>query len=306
MKRKPILISILILLSVVLFSLIHWDIPVQDLKVKYTNTSSKFMDIDGIQVHYRDEGKGMPLVLIHGTGASLHTWDNWTEILKSNHRVIRMDLPAFGLTGPHPKKNYSINSYTNFLTKFFSKLQIDSLYLAGNSLGGNIAWNYAADHQNNVKKLILIDPSGYPTGKKPSFIFRIAKTPILNSIVRYITPKSIIRKNLKQVYFDDQKVTEELVDRYHELALREGNRQAFIDRVKTSFKNNTKKLKTLYVETLVLWGAEDQWIPVHLGDNFVQDIPSSNLVVVPNTGHVPMEESPKESIKPVIDFLKKE
>ncbi len=306
MKKKYILIFVLTLFLILVYSLINWDIPLEELKATYANPSSKFINIDGMQVHYRDEGTGVPVVLIHGTGASLHTWDDWTATLKENYRVIRMDLPAFGLTGPHPKQKYNIHSYTHFLDTFFSQLRIDSLYLVGNSLGGQIAWNYAADNSNKVKKLVLIDPSGYPTNKKPSFIFRIAKTPIINSILRYITPKSIIRKNLEQVYFDDQKITDELVNRYHQLALREGNRQAFIDRAKTSFVDNTHKLKTLRVASLILWGAQDEWIPVSQGDKFIRDIPSAQLIVLPNTGHVPMEENPQKSVRHAIDFFQKE
>jgi pimeloyl-ACP methyl ester carboxylesterase len=137
---------------VVLISrLIYWDIPVEELKLEYANEQSEFMELNGLSVHYRDEGEGMPVVLVHGTAASLHTWDDWTNTLKEHYRVIRMDIPAFGLTGPDPKGDYSIDGYVGFLAQFLDQLHIDSMYLAGNSLGGNIAWNFASEHPDKVK-----------------------------------------------------------------------------------------------------------------------------------------------------------
>ena len=124
----------------------HADIAVDDLKAKYTNTESEFMDLDGMKVHYRDEGNpsdSIPLVLIHGTSSSLHTWDAWVQDLLPSHRIIRLDMPAFGLTGPNPQQDYSLDYYAHFLHEFLGKLSVKHIYLAGNSLGGSIAWHYA-------------------------------------------------------------------------------------------------------------------------------------------------------------------
>ncbi|MBQ4819178.1 alpha/beta hydrolase [Aquimarina sp. MMG016] len=304
-KKKVIFLLIITLLLLFLYSLVVWDIPVDELKLKYANQTSKFININGMDVHYRDEGQGIPIVLIHGTGASLHTWNHWADGLTKNYRVIRMDLPAFGLTGPNPSSKYSIKAYTDFVNEFLSQLQVDSCYMVGNSLGGHIAWNFVADYPDKVKKLILIDASGYPSSseKKTPWVFKLARTPVINSVVRYITPKSMVRKNLEQVYFDDQKITDELVDRYYDLMLREGNRQAFIDRIKTQHNSNVEKLKKVNAETLVLWGADDLWIPLQQGQGLVNELPNAELVILENTGHVPMEESPDESLFEVIKFL---
>jgi len=303
MNKKYSLFFIIFLFLISFCVAVNPDIPVEELKRKYANSSSKFMDVMGMQVHYRDEGKGPTIVLIHGTASSLHTWDSWANELKKKYRVIRIDLPGFGLTGPDPNKGYSIQNYTHFLSQFLSKFQLDSLYLAGNSLGGNISWNYAADHPSSVKKLILIDPSGYPMNKKPSMIFKIAKTPVINSIVRHITPKFIIKNNLKQVYFDDTKVTKELITRYHDFTLREGNRQAFIDKTNSSFIDSTHKLKNLKTKCLILWGENDLWIPVSNALKFKKVIPNAKLIILPNTGHLPMEENPYESLSYTKHFL---
>ncbi len=301
-KRHLLLVFILIIVNVIFFAITD-DIPIEKLKENYANEQSKFIEIDGMQVHYRDEGKGMPFLLLHGTGASLHTWDEWTARLKDDYRVIRLDLPAFGLTGPHPKRDYRIESYASFVNKFLDTLAIDSLYLAGNSLGGNIAWYYAAGHPDKIKKLILVDPSGYMKKSTLPWVLKLARTPILNLIIKYFTPKSLVENNLKQVYYDESKITPALIDRYYDLTLRKGNRTAFIDRAKTDMTDHSEMLKGIGTPTLIIWGKEDTWIPVSDGELFEANMPNAQLAVLANTGHVPMEENPQESLQAVIDFL---
>lgn len=306
-KQKYFLYALIILLIVLIKGAIYSDISVEELKKEYANEHSKFIEINEMQVHFRDEGEGFPIVLVHGTASSLHTWDAWTNELKKTNRVIRMDLPAFGITGPNKNADYSIESYTTFLHSFVEKLNLEKFHLAGNSLGGNIAWNYAAEHPAKVEKLILVDASGLPTNKEPPAIFKMAKTPVLRSLFLYVTPKMLITKNIKEVYEDDDKVTDELVTRYHKMALRAGNRQAFIDRAKTDFKLdakiNTDRLKSIQTPTLLIWGAKDLWIPLDNGKRMNRILVNSKLEVLENSGHVPMEENPKESLELLKNFL---
>ncbi len=306
-KQKYFLYALIILLIVLIKGAIYSDISVEELKKEYANEYSKFIEINEMQVHFRDEGDGFPIVLVHGTASSLHTWDAWTNELKKTNRVIRMDLPAFGITGPNKNADYSIESYTTFLHSFVEKLNLEKFHLAGNSLGGNIAWNYAAEHPAKVEKLILVDASGLPTNKEPPAIFKMAKTPVLRSLFLYVTPKMLITKNIKEVYADDDKVTDELVTRYHKMALRAGNRQAFIDRAKTDFKLdakiNTDRLKSIQTPTLLIWGAKDLWIPLDNGKRMNRILVNSKLEVLENSGHVPMEENPKESLELLKNFL---
>ena len=306
-KIKYFIYPSIISLVFVIIGGIYSDISVEELKIEYANEYSKFIDINEMQVHFRDEGSGFPIVLIHGTASSLHTWDVWTNELKKTNRVIRMDLPAFGITGPNKDADYSIESYTTFLHSFIEKLNIEKFHLAGNSLGGNIAWNYAAEHPAKIEKLILVDASGLPTNKELPAIFKMAKTPLLRSLLLYVTPKMLIAKNIKEVYADDAKVTDELVTRYHKMTLRVGNRQAFIDRAKTDFKLdakiNTDKLKSIQTPTLLIWGAKDLWIPLDNGKRMDRILVNSKLEVLENSGHVPMEENPRESLELLKNFL---
>ena len=295
-----------IIAIVILFG--HPDIPLNELKAKYTNTESSFISVDGMDVHFRDEGNqtdSIPIVLIHGTASSLHTFDAWTNSLKNSNRVIRIDLPAFGLTGPFPDRNYSIANYTSFIKDFLTALKIKQCVLVGNSLGGQIAWNFTLEQPDMVEKLILIDASGYPLNSKSVPIaFKLAQTPVLKNLLTFITPRFLVRPSVENVYFDTSKVTDSLVERYFELTLREGNRQALVDRFKTSKDISAyKNIKNIKQPTLILWGADDLLIPVENAYRFHKDLPNDTLVILNDSGHTPMEESPIESLELVTNFL---
>ena len=285
------------------------DIPLEELKTKYANESSQFIPMDGMDVHYRDEGNlndSLPIVLIHGTGASLHTFDAWTEDLKKEYRVVRMDLPAYGLTGPLPDRQYSIANYVKFIEHFLAKKGIEKCILGGNSLGGQIAWQFTVKNPNIVEKLILIDAAGYTMkSKSVPIAFRAALVPGLNKLFTFITPPFLAKASVENVYADKSKVSEELANRYFELTLRAGNRQAFVDRMNMSREmNGSELIPTIQQPTLILWGAEDALITPETAYRFQEDLPNDTLVILENSGHVPMEESPEESLKAVLGFLK--
>ena len=307
-KSLKILFSFIIILTIGAFILFfHRDISLDKLKLKYANIQSSFISVKNIDIHYRDEGNqtdSIPIILIHGTGASLHTFDDWTNKLKYSKRVIRLDLPAYGLTGPFVDRDYSILNYTSFLKEFLETLDIKQCIIAGNSFGGEIAWNFALEKPDIVKKLILINSGGFPSSSKSVPIaFRLAQTPVINKVVRFITPFFIVKSSVENVYFDKSKVTDSLVERYFDLCLREGNRQAFIDRLGIGKRNNYINISNIKQPTLILWGADDLLIPVENAYKFQNSLPNNKLVILENSGHVPMEENPFESIKHVIEFL---
>lgn len=285
------------------------DIPLADLKEKYAPPPSAFISVDGMEVHFRDEGRSsdsIPIVLIHGTGASLQTFDGWTSTLSKDRRVIRMDLPGYGLTGPFPDRDYSIENYVSFLKQFLDSMGIETCVLAGNSLGGGIAWRFTSKYPETVERLILIDSTGYPDeAESLPIAFEVAKIPIVKNLFKFITPRLVARSSLENVYSDKTKVTDELVDRYFDLTLREGNREAFVDRFEAK-KDTTayRKIKEITQSTLVLWGEDDRLKPIAAAYRFHSDLPNDTLVILPNLGHVPMEEDPEESLKPVLTFLK--
>ena len=309
-KKLRIILSLALLLIIAVILMFgHRDIPLNDLKIKYANSNSSFIAVNGMDVHFRDEGlqtDTIPIVLIHGTGSSLHTFNEWSDRLKKSHRVIRMDLPAYGLTGPFPDENYTMANYTAFLKDFLTALNIKQCVLAGNSLGGAIAWNFTLEQPSMVTKLILIDASGYPIASKSVPIaFSLAKIPVINKLLSFITPRFLVRASVENVYFDSSKVTDLVVERYFNLTLRAGNRKAFVDRLKTPKDTSTyNNIKYIQQPTLILWGSQDLLIPVENAYKFHQDLPNNTLVILDDTGHTPMEESPLESLEPVLNFLK--
>ena len=280
------------------------NVSVETLKKQYTDSNSQFISVDGLEVHYKDEGRGFPIVLLHGTSASLHTWDAWTKELIKNYRVIRMDLPAFGITGPNATNQYDLETYNRFLEQFLNQLKVDNFVLAGNSLGGSIGWYYASDHQEQVKQLILLDPGGFPSEKEHPLIFRLAEIPVVNQLLKHITPRSFVKDNLKEVYFDDSKISEALIDRYHQMILREGSRKAFIEKANLEVQDDTDRLSLVKAPTLIIWGEDDLWIPVGNAVRFMKELANSSLIVMEETGHVPMEERPAESVAHALKFIK--
>lgn len=304
LKNQKTRLIIYGLLGVLLLGkyLVSPDKTAEELYPKYAASPSMFMELDGRKIHYRDEGEGEVIVLIHGTGASLHTWQAWAEKLRENYRVIRLDLPAYGLTGADPQKRYTSKDYVDLIDSFLTQLNVKKFHIGGNSLGGLVAWLYTTYHQEKVEKLLLLDPSGFPFDATP-MVIKLAKTPVLNLFIRYFTPKAFIEKNLKEVYYDEERISQETVDRYYDLTLFENNRQAFIDRSYIEREDYTNRIKTIKVPTLILWGAEDAWIPVSDAAKFKAALPQAVVKIMPSTGHVPMEERPEESLAIALDFL---
>ncbi|MCE2790462.1 MAG: alpha/beta hydrolase [Saprospiraceae bacterium] len=286
--------------AVVLITLIVFyqgEIPVEKLKGKYADGHSQFMPLMGMNIHYRDEGNtadSLPLLLIHGTSSSLHTWDSLVNRLSPFKRIIRLDLPAFGLTGPNPGQDYSIGFYNRVIDSFLIRLNINRYAIAGNSLGGSIAWHQAIYTPEKISRLILINSGGYPKQEEKGNIgFKLAAMPVVGTLLSKFTPKALIRRSIEDVYSNDALISDKLIDRYFDLLLREGNRKATITLFKKPSRPEPDRIKTIQTPTLIIWGEDDQLIDVANAYRFKEDIPNSRLLVIPQSGHVPMEETPE-------------
>ena len=284
------------------------DRSVDALKARWAAPPSRFVTLQGMQVHVRDEGPRddpTPIVLIHGTSASLHTWDGWVAALSPHRRVVRMDLPGFGLTGPAPDGDYSMARYTGFMRDLLDLLNIDQAVLAGNSLGGGIAWQTALAHPTRVRQLVLVDATGYPLQPQSMPIgFRLAQMSWLAPVTQKVLPRSMIAASVRNVYGDPSKVSPELVDRYLELTLRAGNRGALVERFRQSPSGEfTAQIPQVRQPTLILWGGQDRLIPPDNALHFQRDIAGSRLVMFDALGHVPHEEDPAQTVAAVQDFL---
>lgn len=292
-------------LLLVFWLLLNWhnDIPVHELALRYGYPDSQFIEIEGHTVHYRITGKGEPIILLHDAYSSLHTWAEWTDSLSQRYQVISLDLPGFGLTGPHPQGSYSAFMYAAFLDQFVQRIGLKRFHLAGNGLGAEIAWFYATDHANRLRKLILLDAPGFEA-KSSSMLHVLARAPMINKALWRITPKSYIRLMLEDVYADDQKINGNLVQRHFELLLRPGSRQAFTDRAQVIENRPPAVLvENIRTPTLILWGAEDTRISPEYAYIFHNKIRRSALRIYQNTGHWPQEENARQSVKDVRAFL---
>jgi pimeloyl-ACP methyl ester carboxylesterase len=267
-----------------------------------------FIDVAGMRVHVRDEGlrdDPVPIILLHGTSASLHTWDGWVRELEPARRVIRVDMPGFGLTGPAPDGDYTIEAYVRFATAVLDHFGIEHCVLAGNSFGGWVAWETALAQPDRVNALILVDSAGYAIrSQSVPIAFRIAKIPVLNRLMEVTLPRSLIESSLRNVYGDPSKVTPELVDRYYEITLRQGNRKSLVQRfVQAPLGIDEQRIKELKVPTLILWGGRDRLIPLEYAGLFNRDIAGSELVVFDDLGHVPQEEDAARTVSAAKAFL---
>ena len=337
--------TILLLIAPLLLLLVgcQTDLALVDLKARWAGPSSRFLPMDGIEVHWRDEGPAHlapdalvapaapsaassassasstssnvadpdaeppAILLLHGTGSSLHTWDGWARQMSPTVRVVRLDLPGFGLTGPHPSGDYSGTATVDFLERFANAAGLKRFAIAGNSLGGYYAWRFALRHPERVSALVLIDAVGYPIepGTSGAVALELARMPVVSELMRFAPIRGTVERSLKDTYADDSKVTPELVDRYEQLMLRPGNRTAMGDRARAERRPvGWQRLPELRVPTLIQWGGADRWVPIGHAERFRKDIPDSRLVLYPSLGHLPMEEDPQTTSRDAMTFLR--
>jgi pimeloyl-ACP methyl ester carboxylesterase len=306
LKRLTILILLLIGGGIAL----AWT-PDRDpvaLRAAYATAPSRFVDLgDGLIVHVRDEGpRDAPaIVLLHGSNASLHTWDPWASRLAARYRIIRYDQPGHGLTGPHPRGDYRAAAYADVLERLARKLGLERFVLGGNSMGGWVAWNYALAHPERLRGLALIDASGAP-GASPKRLplgFRIARSGFA-PMMEHLTPRWIVARSVEQSMHVQSAITPAMIDRYWELLLYPGNRAATGARARTPRNELSPQLAArITTPTLLLWGAEDRLVPVAGARWFAAHIPGARLQVMPGIGHIPMEEAPAASARILEDWL---
>lgn len=305
MKHLAKLVVAVFGLCFVLIALgIRADRPAAEVEARRASAPSKFIEVDGLRVHYRDRGSGPAMVLLHGSNSSLFTWEGWTAQLISDHRVIALDLPGHGLTGPDIRARYSPRAMAEVVDAFVAKLGVARFVLAGNSMGGGVAWNYTLAHPQKVEQLILVDSHGWPREEPRPFGFRMYATPILGSLARWFTPRFLIARSVRDTYGEPARVTPALIDTYEDFLLRDGNREATRQRFLLPPDNAASaRIGEIRAPTLILWGGRDRWILPKYAQRFAGAIAGSQLVVFDALGHIPMEEDPATTVAVVRSFL---
>ena len=303
MKKSTVAGAVIVLIAIIgilghnYFGLT--DLPVAELHTKYDN-DSHYVDVLGASVRIKESGSGKPLLLLHGFAASADTWDGWRQALSSHYRVIAVDLPPFGLTGPLPGRVMNTQELQNFMDALVAQLGLTQFYLAGNSLGGDVAWNYVLRHPGQVKKLILVDSAGYPS--KAPLQIKLMSAPVLRNIAMHFSPRFIVAESVREVYGHPENVTEAQIQRYHDFMRREGSRPAVSDLAR-SLHFDATAVKQIAIPTLILWGGRDTWIPPDNARRFHHDIAGSQLIIYDELGHIPMEEDPARTAADVLSFL---
>jgi pimeloyl-ACP methyl ester carboxylesterase len=287
------------------------DVPMDALKARYASPASQFVELSpGFTVHLRDEGpRDAPaLLLVHGSNASLHTWEPWVQRLSESYRVVTLDLQGHGLTGPIPSGCYTSACMAETVEAVRARLGLETMALAGNSMGGGVAIAYALAHPKRVSALILVDSGGAPIRRegRPPIGFRIAQTPLLRDIGALITPRSVIAETLDKSVSVKSVANEAAVDRYWELLRAPGNREATMQRFAAygPSKLTPQSFRPLAdTPVLILWGEEDALIPVSAGRWLKSAMPWASLQVYPGIGHLPQEEAADRSAADVRAFL---
>jgi len=310
------LVALVLVAFIALFAL--WgalDKSTEELLPKYASAASQFVTLpSGATVHFRDEGHpdGPVLLLVHGSNASLHTWEPWVKILSDEYRVITLDLPGHGLTGTHESDDYSRAGQVAFVKALVDHLGLRGFVMGGNSMGGGVTLQYAVTHGEDLTGLIPVSSSGMPRDagtSSPPLAFRLAATPVINQLMLVITPRSIVENGLKHSIEDDSLVTEAMIDRYFDMTLHDGNRGATRARFQ-GYANRgaaddglSEALKDVDLPTLIIWGENDPLIPVESAHKMKEALPQAKLVIYENVGHIAMEEVPETSAAEVRAFM---
>ncbi|MGW4331097.1 alpha/beta fold hydrolase [Nocardia sp. NPDC004573] len=263
----------------------------------YIDPDSRFAIIEGRNLHYKRAGTGPAVLLLHGSGSSLHCFDEVAAALSSSFDVIRPDLPGFGLTGPRADRDYRIQTYAETVAAFLDAIGVSKASVVGNSLGGNIAWNFALDHQQRGDRLVLINATGYP-GKSLPLALRLARNPIGRVLMRNLASRSATERNLRSAVGSRKSVVDDaMVDRVHAMLTRPGNQEAFIDFANTDQIDRTTEIPAIAAPTLVLRSASVD------GQFFTRDIPGSLERIHPSGGHLLPDEDPEWVASALLNFL---
>jgi len=280
------------------------DLDRATLERTYLANPADMRVVQGVNLHVRDSGpRNAPAVLmLHGMGGSLHSWEPWAQALTPQLRVIRLDLPGSGLSSPDPTGNYSDPRSIELILALLDQLQLDKASVVGHSMGGRIAWTLAATHPERVNKLVLVAPDGFAS---PGFEYgKPPEVPGTLQLMRYSLPKWLLRMNLEPAYANAASMTDERATRYHALMLAPGSREALLARMQQSVLTDpVPLLQRITAPTLLVWGKQDAMIPFTNAADYTRAISGSRLVAFDGVGHLPQEEAAEASLTPVKDFL---
>lgn len=286
-------------------ALVYRDTPAAAVDAKWATPPSRFIEIDGVRVHYRDEGQGPAIVLVHANYASLFMWEPWAAALKDRYRVVRLDLTAHGLTGPDPSGDYSLPRTVAMFGQFVDALGLQRFTLGGTSLGGTVAMHYTVAHPARVERLILVNPGSLERDVRGRSTPR--EIPRIADLFAYVTPRFLASGLLNSSYGDRSRLTDAVIDEWYEMWMREGNRPAMLARLRQYVSGDVEgKIGAVRVPVLLLWGEKNPRVPVALAYEFrklLTGAPEVRLQILEGVGHMAVHEAPQETARRVRAYL---
>ena len=292
------------ILAILMYGLWTPDLERAELEKRYVASSPQMLDVDGLKVHYKETGpQAAPaLLLMHGFGSSLQAWDDWSLKLEQKYRVIRLDLPGFGLTGASPANDYSEEKDLAILTHFADKLGLEKFSIIGHSMGGKMAWTLAASQPERVQALVLMAPDGFPEAK--DFGTKPYEVLAVTGLIKYFLPKYLVRKSIEPAFAEADALSDARVNRYYDMLRAPGVRAAILERSnQTIYTDPVPRLKAIKAPTLLIWGEQDQMIPSTNAKSYANVLSNSTTVLVPKLGHLLQEEQPEKGLTAVMQFL---
>ena len=298
----------LVVIAILAFAVAAWvyrDIPAEVLEAKYGDPeTSKFIDLDGVRMHYRDEGEGPAIVMLHAHWGSLLMWDSWAAALKDKYRVVRFDMTSHGLTGPDPSGDYSLGRNVDLLERLTDALDIDEMILVGTSVGGTISIHFTSANPERVKQLVLVNPGSL--NRRIVDPNKPLELPPGADILKYITPRALFEAMIHQGFGDKSKIPDDLIDRWHDMQLREGQREAELGRLRQYIAGDLKSIVAkITVPTLIVWGTGNEVVPVEMAYEFRDMLTGTKpeLKIYDGIGQWPALEAPELTATDIRAYL---
>jgi len=290
-----------VLIAAVIFS-IRPDTSFDAVQQDYGGALTTYLPLaSGARAHYRDEGNshGRAVILLHSEGSSLQEWDAWVRQLGDTYRLIRIDLPGHGLTGRVPGDDYSRQAMAAFVLDVANALGLDRFALVGADLGGGIAWDLARRHPGRLSHMVLLAPTGIgPVPDDQPLAVIAARNPLTRPLARWIAPRWATANQLYKSFVDDNHVTDVMIDRRWRMNRLRANRIATVRRHALPDERPLREYDgAIHVPTVVLWGEEDQVLPLDrervewdLRTKFAGGPDENPLYTFAGVGHFPHEE----------------
>jgi len=276
------------------------------LPVAALRTDGAFVEVDGLNIHYRMAGSGPALLLIHGLGANLFAWRLVFDQLAHSFTVYALDLKGHGLSDKPGDGDYSPYAQADLVAHFLEKLQTGPAVVVGQSMGGAVAAALAIRHPDKVKKLVLVAAAGYdPDLHVMPLLAWFARTPVGRVVIgSLLSQRGVVKRMLRACYYDPARIcTPEVVNGYY-LPLRTPGVWDIIPLLARDIGQTSlgDRIKQIRAPTLIIWGQHDAVLPLNWGYRFQRDIPGSRLEILPACGHCPHEEHPERFIELVRAF----